>query len=137
MPRARPLLAVALALALLPACRRTDGPAETYRRFASAARGGDAELAWSLLSADTRSALDARARAAAAHAPPGVVPVTGKDLVLGDFSIRAPRIRSATVLRESRDAAVVAVEDESGARAEVSLVREAGAWRVVVPLPPA
>jgi len=38
------------------------------------------------------------------------------------------------VLRESRDAAVVAVEEEGGEGArEVPLVREGGVWRVVLP----
>jgi hypothetical protein len=128
-------LAAFLALALLlPACRKVDGPEETYRAFASAAREGDAATAWSLLSEASRAALDARARALAARAPPGALPATGRDLVLGDLAPSAPRIEKALVVRESRDAAVVAVT-VAGAAApeEVSLVREGGAWRVVLP----
>jgi hypothetical protein len=63
-----------------------------------------------------------------------VIPASGKELVLGDLAAQAARLRAATVLRESRDAALLAVEVEGapGAR-EVSLVREGGVWRVVLP----
>lgn len=132
-------LAALLAAALLvtPGCKRSSGPAETYRAFAAAARSRDPDaenVVWNLLSARSREALDARAKEVAARAPPGTVPASGRELVLGNLSLRAARVRSAVVLRESRDAAVVAVEEEgrSGAR-EVSLVREAGVWRVVLP----
>jgi hypothetical protein len=132
---------LALALLLLPlaavGCRRETGPVEAYRAFAAAARSRspDAEEAvWKLLAARSREALDARAKALAARAPAGVVPATGKDLVLGNLAPAAARIRTAVVVRESRDAAVIAVEEEgrAGAR-EVSLVREAGVWKVVLP----
>ncbi|HEX9244459.1 MAG TPA: hypothetical protein VF875_18625 [Anaeromyxobacter sp.] len=132
MTRRAPLLLLLLLAA--PGCRRPTGPAETYRAFAAAARAGDAEGVWKRLSERSRAALDARARDAAARAPAGVVPASGKDLVVGALGAEAPRIEKATVLRESADAAVVAVEVEGspGAR-EVSLVREAGVWRVVLP----
>lgn len=124
------LLAAALATA---GCRRPAGPADAYRAFAAAARAGDVEGVWSRLSEASRAALDARAKAAAARAG-GVVPGSGRDLVLGDLATQAPRLKGATVLRESQDAAVLSVEEEGvpGAR-EVSLVREAGVWRVVLP----
>jgi hypothetical protein len=131
-----PRLAAALLAGLLAVsgCRRPAGPAEAYRAFAAAARAGDSERVWDRLSTASREALDARAREVAARAPGGVVPPSGKELVLGDLAAGAPRIRSVVVLRESRDAAVVAVEVEGreGAR-EVPLVREAGVWRVVLP----
>lgn len=134
--RMRPLLAVPLLILVLaaPGCRREAGPAETYRAFAAAARGGDVEGVWSRLAERSREVLDRRAREAAARAPGGVVPATGKALVLGDLAVQAARVRTVTVLRESRDAAVVAVEVEGTAAArEVTLVREAGVWRVVLP----
>ena len=59
--------------------------------------------------------------------------MSAADLVVGDLAATAPRVKSVTVLRESRDAAVVAVEEVGGARGEVSLVREDGEWRVVLP----
>jgi hypothetical protein len=115
-------------------CRRGAGPAETYRAFAAAARSGDREAVWNLLAARSRAALDARAKAAAAKAPPDLVPASGKDLVLGDLNVTAARLKDVTIVRESADAAVVAAQEEgvAGAR-EVSLVREGGVWRVVLP----
>jgi hypothetical protein len=132
----RRMLVRALALILLLAssgCRRDVGPAERYSAFAAAARDGDAEAVWSMLSAGTREALDARARALAVRVPAGVVSASGRQLVLGDLAPRARRPRSVVVVRESRDAAVVAVEVEGESAREASLVREGGAWRVVVP----
>jgi hypothetical protein len=115
-------------------CRRSAGPAETYRAFAEAARAGDADGVWKRLSQGSRDALDARARDAAARAPGGVLPSSGKDLAVGALGAEAPRIEKATVVRESTEAAVVAVEVEgSPGTREVSLVREAGVWRVVLP----
>jgi hypothetical protein len=130
----RTCLALLLAAALTTAgCRRPAGPAETYRAFAQASRSGDVEGVWARLSESSRAALDARAKAAAARAG-GVVPASGKDLVLGDLAAQAPRLKSATVLRESQESAVLAVEVEGtpGAK-EVALVRESGVWRVVLP----
>lgn len=126
--------ALALALLLLSiGCRREAGPAERYRAFAAAARDGDAAAVWSMLSESSRAALDTRARAVAAAAPAGVVATSGRQLVLGDLSAGAPRPKSVVVVRESRDAAVVSVEVEGAPAREVSLVREGGLWRVVVP----
>ncbi len=125
------LLALALLLAPL-GCRRDEGPAERYAAFAAAAREGDGDAVWSMLSERSRAALDAQARTLAARAP-GVVAPSPRQLVLGDLAPGARRQRSVVVVRESRDAAVVAVEVEGAPAREVNLVREGGAWRVVVP----
>ncbi len=130
--RALALLA-ALAVAASPACRRDGGPAERYRAFASAARDGKADEAWGMLSERSRAELDRRAKDLAARTPPGVVAGSGRAMVLGDLSAVAAPPRSVVVVRESRDAAVVAVEADGQPTREVSLVREAGVWRVVVP----
>lgn len=129
-PMRRLLPLVLLAAVALAACRSPEGPAESYRRFAAAARAGDAEAVWSMLSSRARAALDQRARDLSSRAAPGVIPPSGRDLVLGDQAARAPRLRSAVVVRESADSAVVRVEDEAGGKGEVTLVREDGAWRV-------
>lgn len=129
--RLLPLAALALVLAL-PGCRRTAGPADRYRLFASAARNQDAVAVWSMLSRRSRAAFDARAKTLSAAAS-GVIPPRGQDVVVGDLASFAPRLRSALVLRESADVAVVAVEDEAGGRGEVTLVREDGDWKVEVP----
>ena len=125
-----------LALALLlasPGCRRDVGPAERYAAFAAAARDGNSDAVWSMLSQASREAFEARARALAARVPPGVVATSGRQIVLGDLAPLARRPSSVTVVRESRDAAVVAVEMEGQGAREVALVREGGVWRVAVP----
>ena len=128
------LSAALLAAALLVAsCRASETPAERYRRFADAARKGRAADAWAMLSAQSRKALVERAKALAGPKPSAGLDVTAADLVLGDLAPTAPRVKSVTVMRESRDAAVVSVEEASGERGEMSLVREDGEWRVVLP----
>lgn len=131
-PRPLALLALAALLAL-PACRRDVGPADRYRAFAAAARAGKAEEVWAMLSEASRAELDRRAGDLAAKAPPGVLARSGRALVLGDLSALAPRASAVVVVRESRDQAVLAVEVEGGPAREVTLVREGGVWRVVVP----
>jgi hypothetical protein len=126
------LLALALLLAA-SACRREAGPAERYGAFAAAAREGDVDVVWAMLAERSRAALDAHARALAAKAPPGIVAASGRALVLGDFAPRARRPTAVVVLRESRDAAVLSVEVEDEPAREVTLLREGGVWRVVVP----
>jgi hypothetical protein len=127
-------LALALALLLAAAgCRRDLGPAERYQAFAAAARSGDADAVWSMLSERSRDVLDARAREIASRAPPGVVAGSGRQLVVGDLSARTPRPKAVVLRRESRERAVVAVEVEGEPAREVTLVREGGVWRVDLP----
>jgi hypothetical protein len=137
MTAPRPLAlvaAAALAVLVLPACRRDPGPADRYRAFAAAAREGRADEVWSMLSEASRAELDRRAKDLAAKAPPGVLlSASGRALAVGDLSALAPRPTSVVVVRESRDAAIVAVEAEGQPAREVALVREGGGWRVVVP----
>ncbi|BDG02708.1 hypothetical protein [Anaeromyxobacter oryzae] len=126
-----PVVALSLAV-LLPGCRRTATPADRYRLFANAARNQDSAAVWGMLSKRSRADFDARAKALAAAAP-GVLPARGQDVVVGDLAVRAPKVKSTVILRESADAAVIAVEDEAGVRGEVTLVREDGDWKVEVP----
>jgi len=137
MRRRTPATSLAVLLVSLLAttsCRRAQGPADQYRAFVAAARAGDAEQVWSMLSEPSRALLDARAKEVAGRAPAGVIATSGRDLVLGDLSARTARVESVVVSRESRDAAVLAVRVEGRPDPEeVSLVREGGAWRVVLP----
>ncbi|HVO20606.1 MAG TPA: hypothetical protein VMU15_15210 [Anaeromyxobacter sp.] len=138
MTRTRRCRNLTLALAALAAlgaagCRAPEGPAERYRRFAEAARGGRAAEVWAMLSQGSRRALSQEGEGLAGKVPNPAVDLSGPELVLGDLAPTAPRVKSVTVVRESGDQAVVAVEDEGGARGEVTLVREGGEWRVRLP----
>jgi len=133
-PPAASLAIVLVSLLATTSCRRSQGPAEQYRAFVAAARAGDGEQVWSMLSERSRALLDERAKEVAARAPAGVVASSGRDLVLGDLGARAARVESVVVARESRDAAVLAVRVEGRPDPEeVSLVREGAGWRVVLP----
>ena len=135
MIRARLLVALPLAAALAACgCARQESPPDAaYRALVEAVRGRDADRAWALLSPATRDWLDARAKAAAAAAP-GVVPASGKELVLGSAALSARPPKAIVLLRESADRAVLQVTGEDGAAQEVTLVRD-GAWRVELPEP--
>ena len=89
MPRlaAVPLLALLLATA---GCRRTAGPAETYRAFAAAARSRATRPTGSGPCSPRARARRStpRAKELAAHAPAGVVAASGKELVLGNLAVR-------------------------------------------------
>jgi hypothetical protein len=129
------LAALALAAVLaLPGCRNAGPPDGTYRKFAQATREGDADTAWELLSARTREWLDRRAAELASRAPEGVVPASGKALLLGNAALAAPRLKNVVVVRESGDRAVLQVEAEGQPAREVTLVKEGG-WRVDIPPP--
>lgn len=130
--RAAPLLAGAL-LAAAACAQREASPEAAYRGFVRAVADRDGDQAWALLSADTRAWLDARAREAAAHAP-GVVPPSGRDLLLGDAARAARPAAEVIVRRESRDRALLEVREEGGPAREVELVRERG-WKVRLPPP--
>jgi hypothetical protein len=130
MPR---LLSLLLAALLLPACRPPETPADRYRRFAQAARAGRTGEVWAMLSSRSRKALADRAKALGGPRPSPGVEVTAADLVLGDLAPTAPKVKAVTTVRESKDAAVVSVEEVGGARGEVALVREDGEWRVELP----
>jgi hypothetical protein len=128
-----PALALAAVL-LVPGCRKAGAPDVAYRTFAQATREGDAETAWSLLSERTREWLDRRAADVSSRAPDGVVPASGKALLLGNAALAAPKVKSIVILRESADRAVLQVEAEGQPAREVTLVNEGG-WRVDIPPP--
>ncbi len=128
--RALPLALVAL---LVGGCQRPDNPAERYERFARAARSGDVGAVWAMLSKESQDRLRARGKELEGGAKVPGADLRLANLILGDLAPTAPKVKSATVLRESQDRAVVAVEAEGGERGEVSLVREGQEWKVVLP----
>lgn len=128
-----PALAVLLAFAL-GGCSRDLGPEASYRALARAVAERDADKAWSLLSSGSQKRLDALAREAAARAP-GVVPASGRQLLLGDASLASRKIASLELVDSSGDRALLRVAAEGLPPREVQLVREGGRWRVELPEP--
>jgi hypothetical protein len=135
MIRARLLAALPLAAALAAAgcARQEPSPDAAYRALVEAVRARDSDRAWALLSPSTQAWLDARAKAAS-RAAPGVVPASGRELVLGSAALAARPPKAIVLHRESADRAVLQVTGEDGVAQEVTLVRD-GSWRVELPEP--
>ena len=129
-------LALVPLLALLPGCAREQGPEAVYRALVRAVAEREADKAWPLLSTASQKRLDARAREAAARAP-GVVPASGRALLLGDAALASPAVKSVEVRSQDAERAVLRVEEEGRAPREVLLVREGSRWRVELPGPDA
>jgi hypothetical protein len=125
-------LALLALLALAPACARELGPEASYRALVKAMAERDADRAWSLLSAASQKRLDALARAAAARAP-GVVPASGRQLLIGDAALASPSLVSVSLQSQSGDRAALQVEEAGRAPRRVVMVREGGRWRVELP----
>jgi hypothetical protein len=125
-------LAVAL-FAVLPACQRDLPPDATYRALVRAVADRDEAAAWNLLSAATQKRLDDRAQVAAAAAP-GVVPPSGRAMLVGDASLGVLPPTSITGVGDAPDRAVLRVEAPGTPARDVVLVREGGAWRVDLPV---
>ncbi len=118
-------------LALSPACARDLGPEAAYRSFLKAVAERDADKAWNLLSRASQKRLDERARAAAARAP-GVVPPSGRQLLLGDAALQARPVAAVALVSQTDQRAVLRVEIQGTPPREVTLVHE-GRWRVELP----
>jgi hypothetical protein len=125
-------VAVAL-LAVLPACQRDLPPDATYRALVRAIADRDEAAAWNLLSAATQKRLDDRARVAAAAAP-GVVPPSGRAMLVGDAGLGVRPPTSITGVSEAPGRAVLRVEAPGSPAEDVVLVREGGGWRVDLPV---
>lgn len=122
------LAALASVLLTLACARQT--PVAAYASFVQAARRGESDQVWSMLSKESRARLDALAKDAAAAAP-NLVADSGKRLVLGSAADAATPIAQdgLALLRESADRAILRVTEEGGRSREVTLVQEGG-WRV-------
>ncbi|HVK89135.1 MAG TPA: hypothetical protein VM513_33670 [Kofleriaceae bacterium] len=127
------LAAMALAAAVAGrSCRVTQpGPEVTVREMLQAARTGDRDAVFALLSPDTHARLEAEAKRAtdlvgAAHR------YTAKDLVSIGSSDGVPAPTDITVIIERGDRATVEVVSEAG-RSQVELVKVEGRWRIDLP----
>ncbi len=125
--------AAVLAVVLLGAAAgchhgHAPGPADAFVRFVGAAGRGDQATAWGLLSSETREAAE---QLGARQSPP----VSGRSLLLGGGLEFTHGLADVSVVSRAGDAAVLSVTADDGSKRQVTLHREDGAWKVVLPLP--
>lgn len=127
------LAAMALAAAVAGrSCRVTEpGPEAAVRDMIQAAKTGDHDMVFELLTPATRDRLDAEARRAT-DLVGASQRYTAKDLISIGSSDGVADPTDITVLEEHGDRAVVEVVAPEG-RARVDLVRLGGRWRIDLP----
>lgn len=113
-------------------CRVTQpGPEVAVREMLQAAKTGDRDAVFTLLSPDTHARLEAEAKRAtdlvgAAHR------YTAKDLVSIGSSDGVPAPTDITVIEERGDRAIVEVVSPAG-RSRIELVKVDGRWLIHLP----
>jgi hypothetical protein len=127
------LAAMALAAAVAGrSCRMTQpGPEAAVRDMIQAAKTGDRDLVFELLTPATRDRLEAEARRAT-DLVGASQRYTAKDLISIGSSDGVADPTDITVVEDRGDRAVVEVVAPSG-RARVELVKRAGRWRIDLP----
>jgi hypothetical protein len=127
------LAAMALAAAVAGrSCRVTQpGPEVAVREMLQAAKTGDRDAVFALLSPDTHARLEAEAKRAtdlvgAAHR------YTAKDLVSIGSSDGVPSPTDITVILDRNDRAIVEVVSPAG-RSRMELVKVDGRWLIHLP----
>jgi hypothetical protein len=127
------LAAMALAAAVAGrSCRVTQpGPEAAVREMLHAAKTGDRDAVFSLLSPATRTRLDAEAKRAT-DLVGAATRYTAKDLLSIGSSDGIAAPTDITVLEERGDRASVEVVSPSG-RARIELVKVEGRWRIDLP----
>jgi hypothetical protein len=127
------LAAMAIAAAVAGrSCRVSQrGPEAAVRDMLQAARTGDLDTVFELLSPATRARLEAQARRAT-DLVGAAQRFAAKDLVSMGSSEGVPAPTDITVLDELDDRAVVEVVSPAG-RARIELVRVGGRWLIDVP----
>jgi len=126
---------MALAIAVAGrSCRVTQpGPEVTVRDMIQAAKAGDREMVFELLTPATRARLDAEAK----HATDLVgaaVRYTAKDLISIGSSDGVATATDITVLEQRGDHAVVELVSPAG-RSRIALDKIDGRWRIDLPQP--
>lgn len=128
------LAAMAVAAAVAGrSCRvAPPGPVATVRDFMHAAKAGDTDTVYELLSPSTHAKLEVEAKRATDDIG-AAVRFTAKDLVSvgGSEGIASPT--AITLVDESDDRARVLVVSANGDRSNLELVRVDGLWRIDVP----
>jgi len=127
------LAAIALAAAVAGrSCRvRQPGPEVTVRDLIQAAKAGDRDTVFALLTPATRARLDAEAKRST-DLVGGAVRYGAKDLISIGASEGIPEPTDITVLEEEGDRAIVEVVSPAG-RSRVELRRIDGGWHVDIP----
>jgi hypothetical protein len=127
------LAAVALAAAVAGrSCRVTQpGPEAAVRDMIQAAKTGDREAVFAVLTPATRDRLEAEARRAT-DLVGASQRYTAKDLISIGSSDGIADPTDITVIEERGDRAVVEVVSPAG-RARVDLIKHAGRWRIDLP----
>ena len=110
-------------------CGQGPAPEDAARAFVAAARAGDAPGVYALLGPATRARLDADARAAQAKAG-GRREFDPRELIDVTEDASAPARLEVKVRERAGDRAIVDVTHPSGAHDALTLVREAGVWRI-------
>lgn len=123
----------ALALCAVLACAQkapppgAAGPAEAVQDFAASVQRGDTASAWALLSTRTQGEADRVAKAAQPDSGDGRAMLFGSALPQGTISVGQ--------VRESGDSAEVqTTAADGGAARAFHVVREAGRWRIDLPV---
>ena len=127
------LAAMALAAAVAGrSCQVTQpGPEMTVRDLLQAAKTGDRDLVFELLTPTTRARLDAEAKRAT-DLVGAATRYTAKDLISIGASDNVAAPTDITVIEERGDHAVVEIVSPAG-RSRLQLYKVAGRWRVDLP----
>ena len=127
------LAAIALAAAVAGrSCRVTQpGPEATVRDLVQAAKAGDRDAVYELLSPATRARLEVEAGRATDYVG-GAVRYRAKDLISIGAVDPSATPTDITVVEESGDHASVEIVSPGG-RSRLELVRSDGRWRVDLP----
>lgn len=127
------LAAMALAAAVAGrSCRVTQpGPEVAVREMLQAAKTGDRETVFLLLSPATRGRLEAEAKRAT-DLVGAATRYTAKDLVSIGSSEGVPAPTDITVIEEHGDRAIVEVVSPAG-RSRIELVKADGRWTIELP----
>jgi len=127
------LAAMALAAAVAGrSCRVTPpGPEIAVREMLQAAKTGDRETVFQLLSPATRDRLEVEAKRAT-DLVGAAMRYTAKDLVSIGSSDGVPAPTDITVIEERGDRAIVEVVSPAG-RSRIELVKADGRWTIEIP----
>jgi hypothetical protein len=109
---------------------RWDTPEDAYLSFVTAMQKGDSRTAWMTLSAQSKQALEARARAVS-EATSGAVKPNPQPFFFGGGFDTAP-VKAVRRVSQEGNAARLSVVGEGGAEREVSMIKEPEGWRLDV-----